>query len=96
MPSIEPSKEVVACFVPWVSLVPTVLSTKWKQTDLLLLMGGIWKVLRRNLKTAKGEDVKLADGLSGLGNAILDLKEMQDRLSCVNEASQLLLQTTLC
>jgi hypothetical protein len=57
------------------------------ETDLLLLMRGIWKVLRRNPKAAKGV-VKLADGFSGMGNAILDVKDIQARLSdVVNEAN---------
>jgi hypothetical protein len=49
-------------------------------------MRGIWKVLRRNPKAAEG-DVKLADDFSGMGNAILDLKEFQARLSVLNEAN---------
>jgi hypothetical protein len=64
-------------------LIPCADGTYKVETDLLLLMKGIWEVLRRNPKSAKGV-VKLADGFSGMGNAILDLKQMQARLSDVN------------
>ena len=53
-----------------------------------MLMRGIWKVPSRKLMAAKGDDVKLADGLSGMGNAILDMKDIQARLSDDNEAGQ--------
>jgi hypothetical protein len=66
--------------------IPCADGTYEVETDLLLLMRGIWKVLRRNPNAAKGV-VKLADGFSGIGNAILDLKDIQARLSDVSEVN---------
>ena len=70
--------------------IPCADGTYKVETDPLVLMRGIWKVLRRNPKAAKG-DVKLADIFFGMGNAHLDLKEIQARLSDVHEANDNLL-----
>jgi hypothetical protein len=74
--------------------IPCADGTYEVEMDLLLFMRGIWRVLRRNPKAAKGV-VKLADGFSGMGNAILDLKEIQARLSAVTEANASVKDDTL-
>jgi hypothetical protein len=58
----------------------------------------IWKVLRRNPDATKGV-VKLAEGFSGIGNAIIDLRDIQARLNQVKEneedADHILARVTL-
>ena len=67
--------------------IPCADGTYKVEMDLLLLMRSIWKLLRRNPTATKGV-VKLADGFSGMGNAILDMKDIQARLSDVDETGQ--------
>lgn len=63
--------------------IPCADGTYKEEKDLDCLYKSIWKVLRRNPRATKGV-VKLADGFSGMGNAVLDLTRVQERVQTMH------------
>jgi hypothetical protein len=64
--------------------IPCADGTYEAEKDLNVLKRSIWKVLRRDPGATKGV-VKLADSFSGIGNAIIDVTTIQQRLSQIDE-----------
>ena len=59
--------------------IPCADGTYEEERDLDVLCHSIWRVLCRN-PTARRGVVKLSDGFSGMGNVVLDLTMVQERL----------------
>lgn len=75
--SMEQSKEAGRFF--GILKFPVRDGTYEVENDIRAVCEAIWDVLRRNPGARKGI-VKLADGFSGMGNAIVDLTKVQKRL----------------
>lgn len=64
--------------------IPCADGTYKEERDFDALCQSIWQVLGRNPKAQKGV-VKLSDGFCGIGNVVLDLKMVQERLKLLEE-----------
>ncbi len=62
--------------------IPCADGTYKEEKDLDEFCRSIWKVLHRNPRATKGV-IKLTDGFAGVGNAVLDLTRVQERLQTV-------------
>jgi hypothetical protein len=66
--------------------IPCADGTYKEDRDWGDLCQSIWRVLLRNPGATKGV-VKLAEGFSGMGNAVLDLTQVQERLQTLHTTS---------
>jgi hypothetical protein len=69
--------------------IPCADGTYEEERDLGELCKSIWKVLRRNPGATKGV-VKLAEGFSGMGNAVLDLTRVQERIQTLHTCNSII------